>query len=465
MKTIKTYLCASQVLLQLVLIILFSGLLYAYVRKVLVSEFDANLHRMADALTQKVKFEKEHGRLELEIEEVYLSEFDHAESKSVYLIRDHEGKDILRSAALERSGWQLPASVGGPGSAADIVMPGGSQGRYLIVSFSPNSPTPMNWSVLVLRERGSIDHALSTLLAGCAICGIAMIGLSVLLSERSVQRGLKPLRTIGEEVGELDASNLSHRFETERLPGELLVIGEGLNDLLCRLEGAFAREHRFAGNAAHELRTPLAELKAIVQVGTGWHPKDLPEDDPRRYFTDAESTIQRMERLVVTLLSLIRHEPGEVEVTMEKTDLVQFTRKAVELPQGGGSGRTIHVVAPDELIVMADTGLLHGILTNLLANSREYSPDESEIQCVVEEEAGYAVITLQNTCENVSEEDMDRLWEPFWRGSSSRSDPEHQGLGMSLVATYATCMKWRVAAALPRPDCFEVKVSGIKMSR
>lgn len=461
MKSINNYLCTSQIVLQSVLIILFSALLYTYVRKVLVDEFDTNLHRAAESLTQKIMIEGEGGQMELDIEELYFPEFDYQDARSGYVIRDNKGEIVLASTMFKATVGQVPESSSNPVLATDTTMPDGNRGRYTVVEFSPKPPEITGWSIMVVRERNSIDRALSTLLAGCVVCGGSMIFLSVLASGRSVRRGLGPLRSIGEEVDSLDASNLSHRFDVAKLPRELSHIGEKLNDLLERLESAFERERRFAGNAAHELRTPLAELKAIVQVGAGWCPRDLPEDDPRTYFADAEETIHRMERLVVTLLALIDHEPSSVDVELEKTDLTQWVFEFIAAQQSGAADRSFHLHGPEQLIVMSDPILLHGILTNLFDNCQDYSPTGAEIHCTLGADAGYATLTLRNPCGNLCNEDMTHLWEPLWRASNSRADSDHHGLGLSIVKTYAECMNWQISATLVRPDQFEIGISGI----
>ena len=102
-------------------------------------------------------------------------------------------------------------------------------------------------------------------------------------------------------MGQLDENRLDYRFCSEQMPSEIAPVGEKLNAMLERLDEAFIRERRFSGSAAHELRTPLAELKAIVQVG-----QQSCSEEAKPFFDDSSEVITRMESLLVTLLTLVK---------------------------------------------------------------------------------------------------------------------------------------------------------------
>ena len=180
-------------------------------------------------------------------------------------------------------------------------------------------------------------------------------------------RGLRPLEIVARQIRELDSESLDERIGTRSQAKELTPLVDYLNDLLDRLNLALVRERTLSSNLAHELRTTIAELRNLAEVGARW-----PDDTSvvRQYFEDSREIAEQMERIVVRLLSLSRLETG-VEVAdnsrFELTHLVQgcwekLRRQATE------QATSLRLEMADDCMVETDRDKLEIVITNLLSN-------------------------------------------------------------------------------------------------
>src|ERR1700683_4484395 len=139
----------------------------------------------------------------------------------------------------------------------------------------------------------------------------------------AVRRGLRPLRQLGTEADGIDAGSLDHRFSREELPRELVPIAQQFNSLLERIDEAFVRERRFTSDAAHELRTPIAELRRLAEVALKWPDRSEAE----RNYRDVWEVAEHMESLVATLLAIARCRAGTAAVSLQPVDLTGVVKE------------------------------------------------------------------------------------------------------------------------------------------
>lgn len=211
---------------------------------------------------------------------------------------------------------------------------------------------------------------------------------------------------------------------------ELNTLAAAFNAAQDKLEGQLERERDFTRSAAHELKTPLAVLRA--------HAESLREDiDPRKreeYLDVVLEESDRMAALVGSLLELSRLEAGvplNVEV-LELSALAEeaFDRLALPLEQK-------HIALSqtlEETWLAGDGEKLREILDNLASNALRHCKPGGTIRVELKKEKGLARLTVENEGEPIPEEDLPRLWEPFWRGDKSRSrDSGGTGLGLTIV--------------------------------
>jgi signal transduction histidine kinase len=303
-----------------------------------------------------------------------------------------------------------------------------------------------------------IDRHLAAMHRGIALMGIALPVVALILFYMALQRGLRPLRRLAVEVASVESSNLSHRFSSKAVPSELLPVIARLNELLERLDAAFHRERRFTANVAHELRTPIATLKVLTEVGRQEAAQRSNDPEWIAFFDDAFAVATQMERLVVNLLDLVRCESGVSEVSIAPVDL----RSSIETawkpfqPRAEARGIRSELTLGDGAVAPLDRTLLEAMLRNLFENAVAYTPEKGLIHCSLEKNGGDFIVTLANTSNGLTHEDLANLFEPFWRKEASRSDATHCGVGLSLVAAYARQLGVRLEAEISEPELFRI---------
>ncbi|MGH7162642.1 MAG: sensor histidine kinase, partial [Planctomycetota bacterium] len=261
------------------------------------------------------------------------------------------------------------------------------------------------------------------------------------------------------QVKRLDAESLGTRVGLPRTPRELAPIVDQVNALLERLAASFERERRFAANVAHELRTPISELRSLADVGARW-----PEDTASivRFFDDVHDVAERMERLIADLLLLARCQAGVEAVVTSPTDLRQLITSAWSAlaPGASAAGLRFRVELPEDLVVDSDAGKLRIVFANLLGNAVSYARPNSEVRCVGTRNGRTFRLDITNAADPLSRADLDSLAEPFWRRDEARSSAEHAGLGLSVVSALAALLRLDLGFDQDRDGTFRVRLEG-----
>ena len=291
-------------------------------------------------------------------------------------------------------------------------------------------------NLVVAKDRTQIDGMLGTLLGGITGSGLAAAFLSILLVRLALKSGLQPLEVVGEQAAKIDAGSLDRRFPTEGLPTELSPIANRLNDLMVRMEESFERERRFSADLAHELRTPVAELKSMSEVAIKW-----PEQaDAKTDYQDVQDISERMQATIENLLMLTRLENSKARINREPVDLRSFVASCRKPFQANAEDRKIEFkdgIGKEESIE-SDGKLLRIVLENLISNAIEYAPKNSAIELSGRCETNRAqVFAIQNPAPDLTAADATHLFERLWRKDTSRTDDRHCGLGLSLAKSCA----------------------------
>ncbi|MEM8954563.1 MAG: ATP-binding protein [Verrucomicrobiota bacterium] len=308
-----------------------------------------------------------------------------------------------------------------------------------------------NVTVSVAFDLVEVEQTLSKVLGGILLTGLATAGASAFLVIATLRRGLRPLQHLGDEVSAIDAANLKQRFSTEAMPRELLPIANRLNNLLARLETSFEKERRFSSDIAHELRTPIAEIRMIAEVALQW-----PEEQAPEKYNDIVEVAGRMEAMTETLLALARWEQGGAKLRGDDVPMAELTTECWEPWQARALERSLEVEigVSDTLRMHADRDMLRHILGNLISNAVEYAPEKGSvvIGTVKGDDGKYVGVSVANSVDNISQEDVGNLFDRFWRRDPSReSEGGHSGLGLSLAKACAEALRLDLSAFIDGP--------------
>ena len=252
-------------------------------------------------------------------------------------------------------------------------------------------------------------------------------------------RALKPLKEFSETVEKVQAQNLADYTIEENRIAELDRLRTSYNKMLLRLSESFETQRQFTGNAAHELRTPLALIQAQLDLyHTTEHPKST---------TAAEETIQmvteqneRLSKLVRTLLDMSelqtvsRNDRIELHSLIEEvlTDLEPLAQeKKVELIQKSqGAGAK----ADEELFLPGSDILIYRMLYNLVENAIKYNRENGSVTVSAIRKKNEVVLTVSDTGNGIDEAFREQIFEPFFRVDKSRSrELGGVGLGLAMV--------------------------------
>ncbi|MFE2169414.1 ATP-binding protein [Streptomyces sp. NPDC059447] len=266
--------------------------------------------------------------------------------------------------------------------------------------------------------------------------------LSIWLAWWMAGRVLRPVGVITETARRLSGENLHQRISLDAPPGELKELADTFDAMLGRMEDLVGAQRRFAANAAHELRTPLAVQRAAAEIGLAGEPS------PRKVARIRERLIgvaEEGEHLVESLLLLAVSQEGLDPASTGPVDLAALTGAELAALTAAGpptdptSGpphapaAVVRTLAP--LTVTGDRALLGHLVRNLLENAVRHNRAGGRI--VVETSAD-GELTVSNTGPVIDPADVPRLLEPFRRRAERQHTAgEGAGLGLSIVAAIA----------------------------
>jgi two-component system OmpR family sensor kinase len=260
-----------------------------------------------------------------------------------------------------------------------------------------------------LRDAFLIGGPLALLLASLA--GYVLAGAA-----------LRPIEAMRRRAAAVSTASLDERVPVPETNDEVSRLGETLNAMLARIESGVARERRFAADASHQLRTPLALLEAELELALarGRSPGEL-----REALRSAAESTERLSRLVADLLLLARAEEGRVPLKAEAVDVADLLQQVAK--------RFDAEVEAEPLVLTADGLRLDQALTNMADNARRHGG--RRVTLVAQARNGTVELHVLDDGAGFPEEFLGRAFERFSRADSSA--PDGSGLGLAIVQTIA----------------------------
>jgi signal transduction histidine kinase len=232
--------------------------------------------------------------------------------------------------------------------------------------------------------------------------------------------GLRPLKRAAQQAEAIGPGTVSTRLNEEGLPREVLPLVRAVNHALDRLQTAFQSQQRFIADAAHELRTPVAVLKAHTA---------LPLHEGRLEAWKAE--VDAMGRLVNQLLESARLDV----IALERNETIEINEVAQLIitqlaPLAVGARKSIALIAsPEPIYINGSTALLSSALRNLIENGIRYTPADTEVTVEIKLPA---TITVSDKGPGIAPGEREQIFQRFWQGRRDRGGGA--GLGLDIVA-------------------------------
>ncbi|SDG27657.1 cell wall metabolism sensor histidine kinase WalK [Microbacterium sp. 77mftsu3.1] len=372
----------------------------------------------------------------------------------------------IASTPLDEAGW------------ADANVEGLGDYRLHVQSAPYSSMT----TGLPTSEVTSVSARIVTTVALLTTGGLLVLAAIIALL---IRRALAPLRSVAATASRVAAMPLSEGTVriSERVPDEdtdthteVGQVGHALNTLLDHVETSLAARQRneermraFVADASHELRTPLASIRGYSELSlrgirqaesSGTAAPGIVAETTRESLERIQAQSLRMTALVEDLLLLARLDEG-TELVYSAVDLTRLAVEAVSDARVAGTDHEwVLDVADEPVIVAGDTGRLHQVAANLLANARVHTPAGTRVTTTVETRDGEAVLRIHDDGPGIDPSIVDDLFERFSRADSSRArQTGGTGLGLSIARAIVTGHGGRiVVASEPGSTTFEVRL-------
>lgn len=342
-----------------------------------------------------------------------------------YIVRNAEGRVLIRSRNADPAVIPQFSSEGFRNTnGARVYTAIAMQGAISIAVAEP----------LHVREE-EMREALRPLLTPTLL----LLPVSLLLIAFVLRRELRTVSRLADDIGRRGGQDLS-QVETRDVPRELLPVTDAVNSLLARLSAVIEAERRFASNAAHELRTPLAAALAQVQrLGA-----EATDPEIRDRTTAIHEALTRLSGLSEKLLQLARAE-GSATAAHDSADAVQILRLvADEVSRSGDRANRLDLTLPDQGYTVGMSADSLAILArNLLENA--FVHGTGPVRASLDDDR---CLVVENDCPPIPPETLARLTEPLARGDTTA---DGSGLGLAIVRAIADATGSTLELSSPIP--------------
>ncbi len=333
--------------------------------------------------------------------------------------------------ALAPSIFPQPIRADEPGKGVDIVSRNRQSFRGLAVQAVMDLPSHERRVIqvalneakkqgLLVKYRRRIWRVLAIALTICALIGYQI-----------ATRGIRPIREISQAAQRVRSTTLDQRIPMTNLPAELLTLANIFNDMLTHLQESFDRLSQFSANIAHELRTPVNNLRGMAEVtlqGT------RSSDDYRDTLGSCLEECVRLSHLIDSLLFLARAEQTQMSIQREPVNVWDELRTVCNFYEviGTEANVALTVRAEPHLIFDLDRTLFQRAVGNLVTNALAYTPRGGAIMLSASKQRGILCIEVSDTGCGIAPEHLPHLFDRFYRIDDARS-AERRGIGLGLA--------------------------------
>ena len=313
--------------------------------------------------------------------------------------------------------------------------------HFTTVPVTIQIPTPTGrfvygQSLFTLAEEQARAETLSRLRYFSILGFFSLVLGGIAIGSYAADRALRPITQMATVARRIGSHNLQERIALEGADDELKQLADSFDDMVDRLDQAFAQQRQFVADASHELRTPLTALQLTVD-GVRSDP-NATEADYREVAEAAATATARMRRLVEDLLALAERDQPPPHTRVALSSLAESVVDEME-PVAAQRGVTVASAVPASAVAVGDQLSLRRALTNLVENAIRYNREGGHV--MVEEATappGHVAIAVRDDGIGIPAEGLPHVFDRFYRVDKSRSRAEGgSGLGLSIVAKIA----------------------------
>lgn len=243
---------------------------------------------------------------------------------------------------------------------------------------------------------------------------------------------LKPIADMAETAAKLSANNLSDRISVEGAKNELKDLALVINSMLDRIELSYNSQKQFVSDASHELRTPIAVIQGYAGMLERWGKTDpeVLEEGISAISQEASS----MKELVERLLFLARHDKKTLLLEMETFDPLEVMSEVHREAKMLSAAHRFELTPAQNALISGDKDMIKQLMRILVDNAIKYTPEGGSITLGVRKDRHGAVLTVTDTGEGISAEDLTKIFDRFYRCDGARkAQTSGHGLGLSIA--------------------------------
>lgn len=300
---------------------------------------------------------------------------------------------------------------------------------------------------LMVEAGISADHAqamydrsvTTVVLAAVVVAAVASVTLAIVMARMLA----RPLAEVGGAARRIAEGDYAARVPRDG-PDELASLADSFNQMAASLERQEAMRRDFIANAAHELRTPLTNLQGYLEAL-----RDGVITADRATYESLWDEAERLVRLSRSLDALAEDDAAAAPPPLEDLDLSAAIRAALDLAQPVLERANLHLVVdlPDQLPARANPDAFAQVLGNLISNAARYTPAGGTVTVRAERHASDILVSIANTGDGIPPEDLDRVFERFYRVEKSRDRARGgAGIGLAIVKQLVEAGGGRVGA-------------------
>jgi two-component system sensor histidine kinase QseC len=428
----------------ILLSLFFSGI-SAYIENYLGMKFDENLKNRANLLVTLVQYDDDKKGIDFNFSDEFMPEFERKINPLYFQLWSKDMKSFEKSNSLGEQNLSAVKQNSDGTILYSKNLPSGDAGRFIQIKFIPQIPTrsKMNEKTLhldsmifiVSEDLETLNSQVINVRFLLFICVVLVLLFITFFSFFTTRSGLIGLTKIIEQVKNLNADQLNSRVQLFESSKEVYELSKQFNSMLERIESSYNREKQFSSDVAHELKTPITELKAIAEIELRWPDKN----ELKMRVGDVLTLANHMGKTVNNLMSLARCESGNIYLEPEEIDLKQILRSCIEkhFHTADGTVNCCECELKSVPRVLTSKNEIKLILDNLLDNARKYNTPSYPVKISLFERREQTVIAISNHTNQLKQTDLNQVFDRMWQKKPERSDRNSSGLGLSLVQAYA----------------------------
>ena len=360
------------------------------------------------------------------------SEWPQISPQKIYVrLRTPDGKDVSTTPAMPE---EVLAEFldKHPSTPMRSVLPSGK--TYIAVSKHLNLHDGSDLIADVAIDLSDEETILPPFRTRLMVILLVELAVAFVIGRWLANASLSPVKKIAARASEIGPANLDERIAIEDLPEELLTLVTTFNEMLNRLSESFTRLSRFSSDIAHELRTPINNMRGEIEIALN---KPRPPGEYEDVLLSALEEIQRITQITDALLFLAKSENPTTQLDRESCDLEIELQNVAEFFETISSEArvTLEVEAPKAMSIWANRTLLRQAIANLTSNAIAHTPPGGHVRLQGRKIKNGIEIQVHDTGEGIAAEHLPRVFDRFYRADPSRSSSSGagSGLGLSIV--------------------------------